>query len=840
MSGPPPPPPPHGGVPKGSGLPPGKYDIFVIPEHSSGGGFLYLPSMQPNVNSFAAGFASALILVVLGQTLAPAFRTWWEGFHGLGNMAMAMLVVGVGFGAWALGRFQNQDKGFPGSGGGFSGPGNSGRDSQGGWSSGFRSANAGAPPPPPPHGTPPPPPPHHDTPPRPPPHDGPKTSWHSSPHSERPPPPPPPPPPQPEPQPTSRDEPEPPPRPPPQARPPQPQTPPETPPPKPKSKKSKSKPKDPPRDPPREPSPPPKPRAETPPPPPKPKAKPEPKPEPEPEPEPAPAPKAEKSEREKQKGSWEKAREEMRKKEEERKIREAEQKRREEAAKRLAELRAKDAKERQEREKERQRKEQEARDKKERLEAEQRAKELAIKLEEERRERERLEKEAKEAREREAQREKEARELEEKKKKEAEEREARRKKFAAEREALRRKEAEEAKRREEEKKQKELEKQREQERLEKEKAEKERIEREKAEKEKAEKEQAERERAARETADRQRMSYAYSGVGEKISMWPNGRPPAAPKSTTSSASKPPPSAASSQRKPGPAPSAAKSNISGVSTENSYRPYDKPKQQPKRRGSVSSLGSESSWAASQTTGRTTPPPSTRAGPYSTKDPDKIVISGVYLFMNQFSKTPASQLISGVGTVTDGLILRVTTEGLFIDDDVRNVPQREWDVKTWTLKQVEVWCPPHCLKSPAASSPAPGTKPNPLLYKMASSRARDRGATQPLVGEEADVYLTEMLRACKTCCRLGLCNRTFRDTNITSSTGQTGEWKSKGLHLLRATNREGKRYLFVIDESESWKVSTGLQRLRKSPLAQQLAVSGMAASDARGTLEMLGWA
>ncbi|KAH7267591.1 uncharacterized protein BKA55DRAFT_462845, partial [Fusarium redolens] len=655
----PPPPPPHGGVPKGSGLPPGKYDIFVIPEHSSGGGFLYLPSMQPNVNSFAAGFASALILVVLGQTLAPAFRTWWEGFHGLGNMAIAMLVVGVGFGAWALGRFQNQDKGFPGSGG----------------------ANAGAPPPPPPHGTPPPPPPHHDTPPRPPPHD------------------------------------------------------------------------DPPRDPPREPSPPPKPRAETPPPPPKPKAKPEPKPEPEPEPEPAPASKAEKSEREKQKGSWEKAREEMRKKEEERKIREAEQKRREEAAKRLAELRAKDAKERQEREKERQRKEQEARDKKERLEAEQRAKELAIKLEEERKERERLEKEAKEA-------------------------------------------------------------------------------------QKAEKEQAERERAARETADRQRMSYAYSGVGEKISMWPNGRPPAAPKSTTSSASKPPPSAASSQRKPGPAPSAAKSNVSGVSTENSYRPYDKPKQ-PKRRGSVSSLGSESSWAASQTTGRTTPPLSTRAGPYSTKDPDKIVISGVYLFMNQFSKTPASQLISGVGTVTDGLILRVTTEGLFIDDDVRNVPQREWDVKTWTLKQVEVWCPPHCLKSPA-SSPAPGTKPNPLLYKMASSRARDRGATQPLVGEEADVYLTEMLRACKTCCRLGLCNRTFRDTNIPSSTGQTGEWKSKGLHLLRATNREGKRYLFVIDESESWKVSTGLQRLRKSPLAQQLAVSGMAASDARETLEMLGWA
>jgi hypothetical protein len=306
--------------------------------------------------------------------------------------------------------------------------------------------------------------------------------------------------------------------------------------------------------------------------------------------------------------------------------------------------------------------------------------------------RERLEKEAREAREREEQREKEARELEAKKKKEAEEREARRKKFAAEREALRKKEAEEAKRREEEKQKKELEKQREQEKLEKEKADKERAEKEKVEKEKAEKERLERERAAKETAARQPSSYAYSGVGEKTSMWPNGRPPA-PKSTTSSTSRPPPSAASSQRNA--TPSASRSNVSGVSTENSYRPYDTPKQ-PRRKNSVSSIGSESSWAASQTTGRTTPPASMRGGPYSTKDPDKIVISGVYLFMNQFSKTPASQLISGVGTVTDGLILRITTEGLFIDDDVRSVPQREWDVKAWTLKQVEVWCSPVLLE------------------------------------------------------------------------------------------------------------------------------------------------
>ncbi len=101
-----------------------------------------------------------------------------------------------------------------------------------------------------------------------------------------------------------------------------------------------------------------------------------------------------------------------------------------------------------------------------------------------------------------------------------------------------------------------------------------------------------------------------------------------------------------------------------------------------------MHSESSYAASNTTAQTTPPPS-RRGPYSTKDPDKIVIKAVYAFTNAFLKTPTSQLVSGAGYMTDGLILRITTEGLFIDDDVRGVPQREWDVKAWTLKLVEVW-------------------------------------------------------------------------------------------------------------------------------------------------------
>jgi hypothetical protein len=122
---------------------------------------------------------------------------------------------------------------------------------------------------------------------------------------------------------------------------------------------------------------------------------------------------------------------------------------------------------------------------------------------------------------------------------------------------------------------------------------------------------------------------------------------------------------------------------------SFRPYDRPKQTHKA-NSAASMYSESSYAPSQSTARTTPPPSTR-GPYSTKDPDKIILKGVFAFNNAFMRTPVSQLISGQGNVTDGLILRITTEGFFIDDDVRGVAQREWDVKAWTMKLAEVWCP-----------------------------------------------------------------------------------------------------------------------------------------------------
>ena len=222
------------------------------------------------------------------------------------------------------------------------------------------------------------------------------------------------------------------------------------------------------------------------------------------------------------------------------------------------------------------------------------------------------------------------------------------------------------------------------------------------------------------------------------------------------------SAHSSPTKPTPASNYHKPTARSVEEEFSYRPYDAPPKRPGFKSSASSISglSESSYAPSHSTARTTPPPSQR-GPYSTKDPDKIQIRAVYLFSDSFPMKPIASLIAAQGSVTDGLVLRIKTEGLFIDDDVRGVPQREWDVKAWTLKLVE------------------------------------DGMTKNLAG--------------------------------------------LGVHVLRATTRdaENKKYTFVLDETEAWKVAVGLARLRKGSQVRALGMNGMKEGEVRGLLSHLGW-
>jgi len=71
-------------------------------------------------------------------------------------------------------------------------------------------------------------------------------------------------------------------------------------------------------------------------------------------------------------------------------------------------------------------------------------------------------------------------------------------------------------------------------------------------------------------------------------------------------------------------------------------------------------------------------------------------------------------------------------------------------------------------------------------------------------------------------------------------QTGE--RNGKHILRASIRdpEGKKYVFIIDESDSWKVVAGLQRLRRGSQVRALGVNQMPANEVYNILTGLGFA
>ena len=279
----------------------------------------------------------------------------------------------------------------------------------------------------------------------------------------------------------------------------------------------------------------------------------------------------------------------------------------------------------------------------------------------------------------------------------------------------------------------------------------ERIARERDARVKEQRDKEQKERDVREEADKKKADWEKAKLAEKEKA---DRIRAAAAASVRSTPTKTPTSPSKYERP-----TAKSQA-GTDTSYSYRPYDKPKTAAftSSASSISGL-SESSYAHSVSTARTTPPPSMR-GPYSTTDPDKIQIKAVYLFSDSSPTKPISQLVANEGPVTDGLILHIKTEGLFIDDDIRGVPQREWDVKAWTLKLVE-----------DGMTKAPGC----------------------------------------------------------------------ALHVVRATTRdtENKKYTFVLDETEAWKVAIGLQRLRKGSQVRSLGMNGMKDADVKGLLGSLGW-
>ncbi|KAJ5740375.1 hypothetical protein N7493_000247 [Penicillium malachiteum] len=353
-------------------------------------------------------------------------------------------------------------------------------------------------------------------------------------------------------------------------------------------------------------------------------------------------------------------------------------------------------------------------------------------------------------------------------------------------------------------------------------------------KEKAAKEAAEKEAAAKAAAQKEAMAK-FAALKEAAAKRYAEKKAQDAKEKAASEAKAPPAAASATGAPRtPSPQKQKPPYSTTRTTvdeddaYSFRPYDRPRRP--YGGASGSSYSESSYTPSQSTARTTPPPSQRSS-YSTKDPDKIVIQGVYQFNNAFMKTPVAQLVSGQGMVTDGLVLRITTEGLFVDDDLRGVGQREWDVKAWTLKLTEVWCPQ--MGAPAAK---PGSS-NPFSFRRS-------GAHSVPTSEESDAFLVNLLKVCKNTCRLASPSACFaRSANASGNGGgvRAPQSEFRGLHVLRASVRdqEGKRYVFVLQDTEAWKVAIGLQRLRAGALVRNLGVTHLPVSDCKSVLGGLGY-
>jgi hypothetical protein len=337
-------------------------------------------------------------------------------------------------------------------------------------------------------------------------------------------------------------------------------------------------------------------------------------------------------------------------------------------------------------------------------------------------------------------------------------------------------------------------------------------------KDKAAKEAAEKEAAAKAQAQKDAMAK-FAALKEAAAKRYAEKKAAEAKKEKEASTKPPASTASAPRTPSPQKRPPFPTARTTVEEDdaySFRPYDRPRRPYGNASGSGSAYSESSYAPSQSTARTTPPPSHR-GTYSTKDPDKIVIQGVYQFNNAFNRTPVAQLVSGQGMVTDGLVLRITTEGLFVDDDLRGVGQREWDVKAWTLKLAEVWCP-QMGKAPSAKQ-APS---NPFFFRRGNS------AHSVPTTEESDAFQASFLKVCKNTCRL-------------ASPAASSQAELRGLHIFRASVRdqEGKRYVFVVQDTEAWKVALGLQRLRAGALVRALGVSPLPAPECKTILGGLGY-
>jgi hypothetical protein len=167
------------------------------------------------------------------------------------------------------------------------------------------------------------------------------------------------------------------------------------------------------------------------------------------------------------------------------------------------------------------------------------------------------------------------------------------------------------------------------------------------------------------------------GVGERLNPYAREHP--APKSAFGAGTR----NSGSPTKPYQHPTAQ--TYVGTATETGFRPYENsPKTAP---NGTYYAASTDSHPRTESTAPTSPPGSF-SGPYTTKDPDKVMLQGAFEFNDSFPNAPVAGVRPGENKITDGLIMMFGTEGIFLNDDRREDKLRSWDVKAWTLTAIEV--------------------------------------------------------------------------------------------------------------------------------------------------------
>jgi len=185
-------------------------------------------------------------------------------------------------------------------------------------------------------------------------------------------------------------------------------------------------------------------------------------------------------------------------------------------------------------------------------------------------------------------------------------------------------------------------------------------------------------------------------------------------------------------------------------------------------------------------------------YISLHPDKASLRAVAAFHKAVA---IAKLRPNYAGLSEGLILRISHDGLFIDDDVRGVHQKEWDIKVSMLKSVEIYCPNF------TSTPLPPLDRKKSRLRRTNSRDSILTSASNHEDDASELFLDELICSCLSVCQCA--GPQPKQQNLTAP----AQKQPLITHVLRAELRNGRKFVFLIEGDEGWKLGVGMQRMRK---------------------------